>query len=100
MTDPGMMHYFLGIEVVQSSSGIFITQRKYPLEILDKFKMKNCNSVGTPAEQGLKLTKDPKDKKVDSTFFKQIIGNLMYLTATRTDLIFSVSLISRYIVKS
>ena len=37
MIDLGLMHYFLGIEVVQSAAGIFITQKKYALEILDKF---------------------------------------------------------------
>lgn len=58
--------------------------------------MKNCNSVGTPAEPSLKLTKDLKGKKVNITFFKQIIGSLMYLTATRPDLMYSISLISRY----
>ncbi|KAF7147957.1 hypothetical protein RHSIM_Rhsim03G0172600 [Rhododendron simsii] len=58
--------------------------------------MKNCNSVSTPTEFGLKLTKDHDGKKVDSTLYKQIVGSLMYLTATRPDIMYSVSLISRY----
>ncbi|XP_024163997.1 uncharacterized mitochondrial protein AtMg00810-like [Rosa chinensis] len=96
MTDLGLLHYFLGIEVVQSATGIFIMQKKYAVEILDRFEMKTCNSVGTPIEPGLKLTKDPKGKKVDITLFKQIVGSLMYLTATRTYIMYAVSLISRY----
>ncbi|KAL5794998.1 hypothetical protein ACOSP7_003592 [Xanthoceras sorbifolium] len=48
MSDLGIMHYFLGIEVEQSAAGIFISQKKYVREILDRFKMKNYNSVGTP----------------------------------------------------
>ncbi|XP_061360745.1 secreted RxLR effector protein 161-like [Gastrolobium bilobum] len=96
MTDLGMMHYFLGISVAQSSDGIFISQNKYVEDILDRFQMKDCNPVHTPVECGLKLHKDHGGKKVDSTFYKQIVGNLMYLTATRPDIMYSVSLISRY----
>ncbi|KAF7150925.1 hypothetical protein RHSIM_Rhsim02G0113200 [Rhododendron simsii] len=96
MSDLGKMHYFLGIEVVQLPAGIFISQKKYVQEILDRFQMKNCNSVSTPTEFGLKLTKDHDGKKVDSTLYKQIVGSLMYLTATRPDIMYSVSLISRY----
>jgi hypothetical protein len=96
MTDLGLMHYFLGIEVVQSSDGIFISHKKYALEILDMFKMKNCNSVSTPTDLSLKLIKDDARKKVNATFYKQTIGSLMYLTSTRPDIMYVVSLISRY----
>ena len=58
--------------------------------------MKECNPVGTPAEFGLKLNKDHEGKKVDNTIYKQIVGSLMYLTTTRPDIMYSVSLISRY----
>ncbi|KAL0398210.1 UNVERIFIED_CONTAM: Retrovirus-related Pol polyprotein from transposon RE1 [Sesamum radiatum] len=96
MSDLGTMHYFLGIEVVNTSDGIFISQKKYIGEILDRFLMKDCNAVSTPTEFGLKLNKDYEGKKVDSTLYKQIVGSLMYLTATRPDIMYSVSLISRY----
>uniref|UniRef100_A0A0V0GTF5 Putative ovule protein n=1 Tax=Solanum chacoense TaxID=4108 RepID=A0A0V0GTF5_SOLCH len=96
MTDIGMMHYFLGIEVVQSADGIFITQKKYAQEILDRFQMKSCNSASSPTEFGSKLTKEPGGRRVDNTLYKQIVGSLMYLTATRPDVMHAVSLISRY----
>ncbi|CAL8991481.1 unnamed protein product [Prunus brigantina] len=86
MSDLGLMHYFLGIEVVQSSAGIFISQKKYVQEILDRFEMKDCNSVCTPTEIVLKLVKNSGEKKVDQTLYKQIVGSLMYLTATRPDI--------------
>ncbi|CAL8156616.1 unnamed protein product [Prunus armeniaca] len=96
MSDLGLMHYFLGIEVVQSSAEIFISQKKYVQEILDRFEMKDCNSVCTPIEIGLKLVKNSGEKKVDQTLYKQIVGSLMYLIATRPDIQHAVSLISRY----
>ncbi|XP_024030833.1 uncharacterized protein LOC112094380 [Morus notabilis] len=96
MSDLGMMHYFLGIEVKQFATRIFISQTRYVQEILDKFHMTNCNSVSTPTEFGLKLRKNREGKKVDSTLYKQIVGSLMYLTATRPYIMYSVSLISRY----
>lgn len=60
--------------------------------------MINCNSASTPIESGLKLTKDLGGKKINITFFKQIVGCLMYLTATRPNIMYVVSLLSRYIL--
>lgn len=96
MSDLGLMHYFLGIEVVQSTRGIFISQRKYVQELLNKFQMRDCNPTATPAEAGLKLVKDPQGERVDNTLYKQIVGSLMYLTGTRPDIMHVVSLISRF----
>ncbi|RVW60251.1 Retrovirus-related Pol polyprotein from transposon TNT 1-94 [Vitis vinifera] len=62
----------------------------------DWFQMKDCNPVSTPTQFGLKLNKDHGGKKVDNIIYKQIVGSLMYLTATRPDIMHSVSLISRY----
>ena len=96
MTDLGRMKYFLGIEVLQKADGIFITQRKYAQEILERFNMDQCNSVHNPVVPGFKLMKDEGGVEVDSTVYKQMVGSLMYLTAKRPDLMFIISLISRY----
>ena len=58
--------------------------------------MKDCNPVSTPTEFGLKINKDHERKKVDNTIYKQIVGSLMYITATNPDIMHSVSLNSRY----
>ena len=58
--------------------------------------MKECNPTSTPVQFGLKLHKDHEGKKIDYTLFKQIVGSLMYLTAIRIGIMYSVSLISRY----
>ena len=96
MTDLGKMRYFLGLEVLQKSSGVFINQKKYALEVLKRFGMDKSNSVHNPIVPGCKLGKDEGGVKVDKTHFKQMVGSLMYLTATRPDMMFVVSLISRY----
>ncbi|XP_070662188.1 secreted RxLR effector protein 161-like [Malus domestica] len=59
--------------------------------------MGNCNPVHNPIVPGTKLTKDLIGEKVDSTYYKQIVGSLMYLTTTQPDTMFVVSLISRFI---
>jgi hypothetical protein len=56
MTDLGHLHYYLGIEVIQNPKYIFISQKKYIGELLNKFGMVECNLVSTPMEQNLKLT--------------------------------------------
>ncbi|XP_068336581.1 secreted RxLR effector protein 161-like [Pyrus communis] len=58
--------------------------------------MDQCNSVHNPVVPGFKLTRDKEGMKVDNTLYKQMIGSLMYLTAPHPDLMFTVSLISRY----
>lgn len=57
MTDLGKMSYFLGIEVLQRSDGIFIGQRKYAQEVLESFNMDQCNPVHNPIAPGFKLVK-------------------------------------------
>ncbi|CAL2255656.1 unnamed protein product [Prunus armeniaca] len=96
MTDLGKMSYFLGIEVLQKTDGIFISQRKYAQEVLKRFNMDQCNPVQNPVVPGFKLMKDEDGVRIDSTLYKQMVGSLMYLIATRPDLMFIVSLISRY----
>lgn len=96
MTDLGKMRYFLGIDVVQEFDGIFIGQKKYVLEVLERFGMDKCNPVHNPIVPGEKLEKYEDRARVDGTYYKQVVGSLMYLTATRPDIMFVVSLISKY----
>lgn len=96
MTDLGRMKYFLGVEVMQDEQGIFICQRKYARDMLKKFGMESSNGVRNPMVPGNKLTKDGDGALVNPTAFKQLVGSLRYLTATRPDLIYSINLVSRY----
>jgi len=98
MSDLGKMRFFLGIEILQKPKGIFICQRKYATDIL-KFTMSESKPVNSPVVPGFKINRDVNGIVVNDTYFKQIVGSLMYLTATRPDIMFSVSLISRYMSK-
>ncbi|RVX01687.1 Retrovirus-related Pol polyprotein from transposon RE1 [Vitis vinifera] len=96
MTDLGEMSYFLGMEVHQKQNEIFICQQKYAKEILKKFKMEECKSTSTPMNQKEKFCKEDGAEKVDEGLYRSMIGCLMYLTATRPDIMHAVSLLSRY----
>eukprot|EP00253_Pinus_taeda_P029438 PITA_29438 len=97
MTDMGLLRYFLGIEVEQNENGIFISQAKYVNEVLERFNMQDNKAAITPTVMGLKLSKDDISKDFDPSLYKSIVGSLMYLTATRPDIMHAVSLISRFI---
>lgn len=99
MSDLGKMRYFLGIEVMQFDGGIFISQRKYVLEVLRRFGMERSNSVQNPIIPGFKIFKDENGIEVNGSLYKQLVGSMMYLTATRPDIMYAVSLISRYMSK-
>ena len=96
MTDLGEMSYFLGMEVHQKQNEIFICQQKYAKEILKKFKMEECKPTSTPMNQKEKFCKEDGAEKVDEGLYRSMIGCLMYLTATRPDIMHVVSLLSRY----
>eukprot|EP00253_Pinus_taeda_P014939 PITA_14939 len=96
MTDLGFLRYFLGIEVDQSENGILISQDKYVEVVLKIFNMQNRKAAVTPTIVGLKLTKEDSSKNFDPKLYKSIVGSLMYLTATRPEIMHAVSLISRF----
>ena len=84
------------IEVNQNDQGICICQRKYATDLLKIFKITNVNSTPTLVVLGLKLSKNDESSNVDATLFKSLFGNLLYLTTTRLDIMYRVSLISRF----
>lgn len=96
MSDLGRMRHFLRIQVIQNVAGIFICQRRYAQEVLTRFGMENNNSVKNPIVLGTRLLKDETGVEIDATMLKQVVGSLVYLTATQPDLMFGVSSISRF----
>eukprot|EP00253_Pinus_taeda_P022328 PITA_22328 len=96
MTDMGLLRYFLGIEVDQNENGIFISQARYVNEVLERFNMQDSKAAITPTVMGLKLSKEDSSKDFNPSLYKSIVGSLMYLTTTRPDIMFAISLISRF----
>ncbi|GJS38892.1 retrovirus-related pol polyprotein from transposon TNT 1-94 [Tanacetum coccineum] len=98
MSMMGQMSFFLELQVSQSPEGIFINQSKFALEILKKFGMDSCDHVDTPMVDQLKLDEDPLGIPVDQTRFRSMVGSLMYLTASRPDLVFAVCMCASQLV--
>eukprot|EP00253_Pinus_taeda_P023702 PITA_23702 len=96
MTDLGLLKYFLGIEVKQIENDIFISQRKYVANILEWFKMHNNKPTPTPTIMGLNLGKEDCSSNVNPTLYKSMIGILLYLITTELDIMYAVSLVSRF----
>ena len=96
MSDLGIMNYFLGMEIQQCSKGIFISQKKYACDILKKFKLEACKGVASPLALNEKISRDDGDKLEEPAVFRSLVGSLLYLTATRPDLMFPAGLLSRF----
>ncbi|WKA03136.1 hypothetical protein VitviT2T_021265 [Vitis vinifera] len=96
MKDLGHLKYFLGIEVSRSSEEIFLSQRKYALDILQETGMSGCQLINTLIEEGLKLCVEPNQVSTDKGRYQRLVGRLMYLAHTRPDLAYALSVVSQY----
>lgn len=81
----------------QSIRKIFISQEKYVIDLLKKFNMSECKLVTSPMIANKKLQQNDGAAKINSKYFKSLVGSLIYLTNSRLDILFSVSIISRFI---
>ena len=88
----GELNFFLGLQIKKSEDGIFINQSKYIKDLLKRFELENAKSMKTLMSSTIKLGKDENGKAVDITKYRGIIGSLLYLTASRLDITFSVCL--------
>ncbi|XP_024310449.1 uncharacterized protein LOC106866887 isoform X2 [Brachypodium distachyon] len=93
--DLGHLRYFLGIEVSQSAKRIYLSQRKYVLDLLTETGMTGCRPAFTPIEANQRLTKDG-GSPVDREQYQRLVGRLIYLSHTRPDLAFAVSVVSQF----
>ncbi|KAK5777458.1 hypothetical protein PVK06_045425 [Gossypium arboreum] len=96
MSDLGQMTYFLGMEVLQTQSGIFLGQKTFAVKILNKFSMENCKPTSTLVAFGIKLSSQGDHEQVSESTYRSLIGCLLYLTATRPDIMFVVNVLSRF----
>ncbi|KAH9751651.1 Integrase catalytic domain-containing protein [Citrus sinensis] len=96
MSMMGELKYFLGLQIKQSEEGIFINQAKYVKDLLKRFGIDDSKTKNTPMSTTTKLDKDEKGKEVDIKMYRGMIGSLLYLTASRPDIMFSVCLCARF----
>nr|GEV17808.1 putative ribonuclease H-like domain-containing protein [Tanacetum cinerariifolium]GEV20951.1 putative ribonuclease H-like domain-containing protein [Tanacetum cinerariifolium] len=96
MSSIAELTFFLGLLVKQREDGIFISQDKYVAEILKKFDFMSVKTTSTPIETKKPLVKDAKAADVDVHIYRSMIGSLMYLTASRPDIMYAVCACSRF----
>nr|GEY92436.1 ribonuclease H-like domain-containing protein [Tanacetum cinerariifolium] len=95
MIDLGPLNYFLGISATRTTSGIFLSQKKYATEILEQAQILNCNPCRTPIDTEKKL--GPEGSPItDPTLYRSLAGSLQYLTFTRPDLSYAVQQLCLY----
>ncbi|GJU67471.1 putative ribonuclease H-like domain-containing protein [Tanacetum coccineum] len=96
MSSMGELTFFLGLQVKQQPDGIFISQDKYVADILKKFDFLSIRTATTPIESNKPLVKDEDGVDVDVHVYRSMIGSLMYLTASRPDIMFAVCACARF----
>ena len=86
----GELNQFLGLQIRQQESGIFISQSKYAKNLVKKFGLESASLVRTPMSPNVKLTVDLLGKSVDSSLYRSMIGSLICLSTSRPDISYSV----------
>nr|GEX28369.1 retrovirus-related Pol polyprotein from transposon TNT 1-94 [Tanacetum cinerariifolium] len=89
------LNFFLRLQIKQMEDGIFFNQSKYIKEMPKKFGLEESKPIKNPMSSDTKLTKDKECESIDSTKYQGMIGSLLYLTASRPDIMFSVFLCAR-----
>ena len=92
----GELTYFLGLQVKQVKDEIFISQNKYIYDLLKKFDLIDYSSAKTPMATTIKLEFNTKESKVDISNYKGVVGSLLYLTASRPEIMFATCLCARF----
>ena len=94
--DLGKLKYFLSIKVAQSNSGVIISQRKYTLDILADTDILDCKPLDTPMDLNVKLVPGQREPPRDLGRY-QLVDKLNYLTITRPNIYFPVSVVSQFL---
>jgi len=96
MSMMGELNFFLGLQIKQTKNGIFLSQAKYYKELLKRFGMENAKQMPTPMSTACYLDKDEAGQSVDIKKYRDMIRSLIYLSASRLDIMFSVCMCARY----
>lgn len=98
--DLSFQHYFLGLEVAGSNTGLFLNQRKYALELVEKAYLSACKLSANPMDPRHRLGLSKTPILADPTPYRRLVEHLIYLTITRPDpdLAYSVHILSQFMV--
>ena len=94
MKDLGHLSYFLGLEITHSTDGLYITQAKYASKLLSQAGLTDSKIVNTPVELNAHLTPSGGKPLSNLSFYKRLVGSLVYLTVTRPDISYAVHQVS------
>ncbi|KAK8946782.1 hypothetical protein KSP39_PZI007415 [Platanthera zijinensis] len=95
MISLGELKFFLGLQLRQTDDGLSISQSKFTRELIKKFGMENSSTMRTPMGSSMPIYKDKAGKPVDETLYRGIIGSLLYLTASRPDIMYATCVCAR-----
>ena len=96
MSMMGELKFFLGLQIRQQRNGIFISQEKYLKDVLRKFGMQDCKGVKIPMPTNGHLCTDENGIDFDHKVYRSMIGSLLYLCASRPDIMLSVCMCARF----
>ena len=96
MKDLGDLHYFLGVQAIRTSKGLFMSQHKYVTDLICKFHLHTSKPVRTPLPSRTTLSSSDGEVLADPTEYRSMVGALQYLTMTRLDIAYAVHLVSQF----
>jgi hypothetical protein len=96
MKDLGTLHFFGGLQLLPLCDVFFISQYKYVMDILTHFKMDDYNPCAIPFQSRVNLTKTCQTPKVDGTCYRQMIDSIIYITHSRHEIFFTISVVSQF----
>ena len=97
MKDFGHISYFLGLQITHFTDGLYITQAKYASELLSRAGLTDSKTVDTPIELNAHLTPSGGKPLSNPSFYRHLVGSLVYLTVTRPDISYVVHQVSQYL---
>ena len=92
----GELSYFLGLQIKQLKNGKIVSQGKYIKDMLKKFGMNEAKAISTPMGTNVNLDSDASGNMVDQKLYRSMIGSLLYVTASRPNVMFSVCMCARF----
>jgi hypothetical protein len=92
----GELSYFLGLQIKQLKNDIFVSQGKYIKDMLKKFRLKDAKAISTPIGTNRSLDSDVSGNMVDQKMYRSMIGSLLFVTASRLDVMFNVCMCARF----